>query len=219
MRRRVVFAVIGVVVVALVAAVPLWGHLRENRADGLAVKWGAAASKGEATLADRCVGVMHEDFATTDDPGAAGLGEEAFAAMVPEICELGVERSLISDDGTMSEESGAELTRVVIGRMGEERIKTINFSDLAVNRYQLAKPGRVTRWHRCVAMAYSGWDAQPEQAAAEATKLFRLASRTACTAGVKRGIVPESGAPTVGSQAANELTGLILATMDDLSQR
>lgn len=218
-RRRGVFLVVAVIAVALLAAGPLWGHLRESRADGLAVKYGAATSEGAATLADRCTGVMREDYATTSDPRVAGIGPKTYAFLVPKVCTLGVARGLVADDGTMSEQSGFELTTAVTKRMGQERIQTLIFDELAVGQYHLAEPGKVTRWHRCVAMAYSGWDAQPDGVAdPSATKLWRRASRQACKLGVQRGIVPKSGAPAVGTAAADELNHLILSTLGNLAQ-
>jgi hypothetical protein len=208
--RRLFFVLIPVLAVALiVGAVPLWGHVRESRADGLAVKYGAAPSKDEATLADRCTGVMREDYNTMDFPGKAGIGAKTVALLVPEICALGVERGLVANDGTMTEKSGFELTKAVGERMGPERFKTLNFNELAVSPYHLAKPGHVSRWHRCVAMMYSAWDAQASKTTLPPRQLWLRASRAACTVGIERGIVPKSGAPAPGTVTGREFQQLI----------
>jgi hypothetical protein len=186
-----------------------WGHARESRAAGLAVKHGFAASKGEATLADRCAGVMTEDYKTTTGPRKAGIGEQAFAAMVPEICELGVARGLIADDGTMSEESGFRLTTDVMNTMGQAKVQTLMFTELAVT-YGLARPGKVTRYHRCVAMAYAGWDAaQAQQAELPSKSNWRRGAREGCARALERGLLPASGSPKTGTAEEIELMGLI----------
>jgi hypothetical protein len=131
-----------------------WHHLRLDRANALAVKYGAASSKGEASLADRCVGVMREAYTTTNDPGKAGVPPKTYALLAPKVCALGVERGLVKSDGTMSEDAGRELTLAVIERMGPERVQSLIYTELAVDQYHLATAGKVTRWHRCVAMAY-----------------------------------------------------------------
>jgi hypothetical protein len=218
MRGRRLFVLIPVLAVALIlGAVPLWGHVRESRADGLAVKYGAAPSKEEATLADRCTGVMREDYNTMDFPGKAGIGAKTVAVLVPQICALGVERGLVADDGTMTEKSGYDLTKAVAERMGPERFQTLNFNELAVSQYHLAKPGHVTRWHRCVAMMYSAWDAQASKTTLPPRELWRRTSHEACTAGIERGIVPQSGSPAPETVAGREFRQLMVSMV--LKQR
>jgi hypothetical protein len=51
-RRRAVLVVLAFLALTLLVAAPVWGYLRENRDGGLAVKYGAAVSKGAATFAD-----------------------------------------------------------------------------------------------------------------------------------------------------------------------
>lgn len=217
MRRKLAIAFL-VVFALLVGIVVVMGQVREGRAAELAVKYGSAPSKGEATLADRCIGVMREDYATTDDPRTAGMGPKTFALLAPKVCALGVDRGLVEDDGTMTEQSGFQLMTAVMRRMGAAAIQTLTFNELAVDTYKLAKPGKVTRWHRCVAMAYSGWDAQPEEAGEDARALWQRASRRACTLGIKRGIVPASGVPLPKTPAGERLGQLILETMGTLAQ-
>lgn len=210
-RLKWLLAIAGVLVLAAGGSVA-WGEARENRAAGLAVKHGFAASKSEATLPDRCAGVMIEDYKTTSDPRKAGIGEQAFTVLVPEVCELGVSRGLVSDDGTMTEDSGFQLTLDVMNQMGPDRVQTLMFNELAVN-YGLAQPGKAKRWHRCVAMAYSGWDAAEDQRSSMPSReAWRRGAREACTAGVRSGIVPASGVPEVGSPEADELFALICST-------
>jgi hypothetical protein len=219
MQRRRLFLLLPVLALGLAfGGVALWGQLRESRADGLAVKYGASPSEGQATLADRCTGVMREEYSTTTNPAKAGIGPEAYALMVPKVCALGVERGLIADDGTMSEQSGFELTTAVMERMGPARVQTLVFNELAVTEYHLAEPGHVTRWDRCVAMGYSGWDAQPAQAGLPPLDVARRALREMCTVGIERGIIPESGAPMTDSPDGRELQQLMLSTLAGLTQ-
>ncbi|HWM14921.1 MAG TPA: hypothetical protein VNO56_10600 [Gaiellaceae bacterium] len=195
----------------------LWQHLRESRADGLAVKYGIAASEDEATLADRCTGVMREEYNRSDDPRKAGLPPKVEALLSPKMCALGVQRGLVEDDGTMSEEAGEELSLAVIEQMGVERFQTLLFDELAVTQYHLAKAGEVTRWDRCVAMGYSGWDAQLSKDGLPPRETFRRAIRSACTIGIERGIVPASGAPPTDSPEGAALQQLMLETFVEVS--
>jgi hypothetical protein len=215
-RRRPLFVLIAVLALAFtLGALSLWGHVRDSRADGFAVKHGALPSKSQATLIDRCTGVLRERYNTADHSDKGGVGPKAFALLVPEACALGVERGLVADDGTMSEESGFELGQTVVARMGPARIQTLVFNELAVSQYHLAKPGHVTRWHRCVAMSYEAWDGQASKTrpGMPPRDLWRRTSREACTIGIKRGIIPQSGAPIPGSFAAQQLQALIGTTM------
>jgi hypothetical protein len=72
------------------------------------------------------------------------------------------------------------------------------FNELAVTPYRLARPGHVTRLDRCDAMGYSAYDQlTPAQSASYPPRgRFFAAVRYACTVGIKRGMVPPSGAPT-----------------------
>jgi hypothetical protein len=194
-RWIVPLAVVLAMGVLAVAGVGGWHHLRLDRANALAVKYGAAGSKGEASLADRCVGVMREAYETTDDPGKAGVPPKTYALLAPKVCALGVERGLVKSDGTMSEEGGRELTFAVIERMGPARVQTLIYTELAVDQYHLAPEGEVTRWHRCVAMGYGGFDAQPSKSGLPPRDQFRRAVRSLCTVAIKRGLIPPSGAP------------------------
>jgi hypothetical protein len=213
MTRRLKWLIAVAAVLVLVAGgAAAWGHARESRAAGLAVKHGFASSKDEASLSDRCAGVMIEDFETSTDPRKAGIGEKAFTVLVPEVCELGVSRGLVAADGTMTEESGYQLTLDVMNKLGPDSAQTLIFNELAVN-YGLAQPGKATRWHRCVAMAYSGWDAaQAQGASMPSREAWRRGARDACTEGIRRGIVPASGVPEVGSPEAEELFALVCAS-------
>jgi hypothetical protein len=220
MRRRQVFLLIFVSVLAVVVGgVALRGHVRESRADRLAVKYGAAPSKGEATPVDRCIGTMREEYNTSNDPRKAGLGEKTYALLVPEVCGLGVERDLVADDGTMSSQAGSDLLVAVMERMGPARFQTLQFNDLAVSVYHLAKSGHVTRWHRCVAMSYSGYDARSVKERVGIPRLqFQRISRETCTAAVEQGIIPASGAPALGSAALQEFQRLLLSHVLEISQ-
>lgn len=220
MRRRHVFALVAVVALALVVgAVPLWGYVRESRADGLAVKYGAAPSKGEATLVDRCIGTMREEYNTSNNPGKAGIGEETYALLVPEVCALGVERDLVADDGTMSYQAGSDLVVAAMERMGPARLQTLQFNELAVSQYHLAKSGHVTRWHRCVAMSYSGFDARPAKERDGIPRpLWQRISRDTCTAAVELGIIPASGAPALNSASMQAYQQLLLSHLSEISQ-
>ena len=54
---QVVVLVVGAVILLVGGGAVVWNHFRVDRADGLAVKYGAASSKEAATVGDRCVGV------------------------------------------------------------------------------------------------------------------------------------------------------------------
>lgn len=205
---------------ALLAAgvVGLWKQARVDRADDLAVRYGAASASEAATLADRCVGVMRADYDRSDDPGKAGLPPKTYAVLAPEVCALGVERGLVEDDGTMSTEAGKELTLAVIERFGASRFQTMVYNELAVSQYHLAEPGKVTRLHRCLAMGYGGWDAQPDKDGIPPREVFFEAVRKACRAAMKRGLIPASGVPAPGSPQEAELQALLWDTVLALSR-
>jgi hypothetical protein len=207
----VLVGVVSIVVIALVAAVGLWNP-RVSRADELAVKYGAASATDDASLADRCTGLIREDYDRSSDPGKAGLPPQAFALLAPKVCALGVERGLVQSDGTMSVQAGKDLTLEVIEGMGADRFQTLVFDELAV-AYDLAEPGKATRWDRCVAMGYSGWDAQPTKAGLPPRERFFRAMREVCTVGIKRGIVPPSGAPVINSPEDAAMQQLLTAAL------
>jgi hypothetical protein len=204
-------------VAAVLGGSRLWDYLRVDRANALAVKYGAASTKDDATLAERCTGVMREDYNTTDDPGVAGVPPKAFALLAPKVCELGVERGLVHTDGTMSEKAGYDLTLEVIQRMGAGRVQMLVANELAVAQYHLAKPGEVTSWHRCVALGYAGWDAQSSKEHLPPRDLFRRAVREACSRGIESGLIPASGAPEPDSPAFAEFQRLVALTLLELS--
>jgi hypothetical protein len=219
MRRRHVFVLVAVIALALVVgAVPLWGYVRESRADGLAVKYGAAPSKGKATLADRCTGVMRDGYNRTDDPRTAMIGPKTWAFIAPKVCALGVGRGLVADDGTMTEKAGYDLMLAVTNRMGMGRFQTLMFNELAVGPYHLAKAGHVTRLHRCLAMSYSAYDGLPPGGDLPTRDVWQRISRKVCTTAIKRGIIPESGAPISDSDAGRELQRLMFLTTAELTQ-
>jgi hypothetical protein len=206
--RWVVPVVVLVGAGALVAAgVAAWHEFRMNRANGLAVKYGAASSESEASLADRCIGVSREGYNTTDDPGRAGVPPRVYALLVPEVCALGVERGLVASDGTMSEQAGSDLTLAVIKRMGVERFQTLTYNELAVYQYHLASEEHVNRWHRCVAMGWAGYDAQPSKAGLPPREKVTRAVCTACTTALRRGLLPPSGAPQPAHSRATRFSG------------
>jgi len=216
--RRIAFAVVPLLALAVVGGgFALWKHLRESWADGLAVKYGIAASEDEATLADRCTGVMREAYILSDDPRKAGLPPKIDALLTPKICALGVQRGLVEDDGTMTEQAGEELTLAVIERMGVERFQTLLFDELAVSQYHLARQGEVTAWDRCVAMGYGGWDAQLSKENLPPREPFRRAVREMCTVAVERGIMPASGFPAADSSEGAALQQLMTETFFELS--
>jgi hypothetical protein len=142
---------------------------------------------------------LREEYNRSDSPLKAGFPPQAYALIAPKACALGVERGLVNDDGTMSERTGHDLMVAAVERMGVARFQTLVFNELAVNQYHLAERGRVTRWDRCVAMGYSGYDAQRAQDRLPRRGLFFRAVREACTVGVERGIVPQGGAPATAS--------------------
>lgn len=173
-------------------------HHRVDRANGFAVKYGAAASKGQATPTARCVGEMHHEYDTSNDARKATFPPKVLALLTPKICALGVSEGVVRTDGTMSTTSGYRLTSEIVRRMGVSRFQTLMFNELAVDAYHLARSGHVTRWDRCAAMGYSAYDGQGAKVKTDyppRARMFR-AVRDACTNGIARGLVPPSGAPT-----------------------
>lgn len=217
--RIAALVIVPIVGIALVAGgIGLWHHLRISRADELAVKYGAASSKGDVTLTDRCIGVMSEDYNRSDDPRKAGLPPKANAITTRKMCALGVERGLVSSDGTMTEEAGYDLMRAVIEEMGVTRFQVLVFNELAISPYHLAAAGEVTSWDRCVAMGYSGWDAQVSKEGLPPRELFFKAVRQACSVGLERGIVPASGVAATNSPEGAAVQQLIFETLLKLSR-
>jgi hypothetical protein len=218
-RRQVLLLVFVIIVAVFVGGAAVWGHVRETRADGLAVKYGAAQSKGESTLVDRCIGTMREEYNTSNDAGKAGIGEQTYALLVPEVCALGVERDLVADDGTMSNQAGSDLVVAAMERMGPARLQTIQFNELAISQYHLAKSGHVTRWHRCVAMSYSGYDARAVNERLGIPRLqWQRISRETCTTAVEQGIIPASGAPALNSADMQAYQQLLLSHVSEISR-
>jgi hypothetical protein len=213
-QSRAVVAVIAILAACAAAAFPLRHQLRERRADGLAVKYGIA-TKGHVSLAARCAGVMREDYNTSDDPGIAGVPPKTAALMDKRMCELGVQRGLVKGDGTMSEQAGRELALDVIQRIGVARFQTMTYTELATTQYHLAKPGRVTRFDRCVAMGYAGYDAQPSSRRLPPHDRYRRAVRDVCREGIVRGLVPASGAPIPGTPEGTAFTRLLMTKLAD----
>jgi hypothetical protein len=191
----------------------VWHHVQAGRSNKLAVKYGLATSAGDATAQDRCTAVLRDDYDHSADPGLAGLPPHTFATLVPRICELAVARGRVHSDGTISEADGHQLTIDAVRQIGAAKVQTMTFTELAVSRYHLARPGHVTRWHRCVAMGYSGWDGQRTKTSLPRRDLYQRAIRTACTTGVRRGIVPASGAPVAGSAANAAFQRLVVAAL------
>ena len=98
----------------------------------------------------------------------------------------------------MTYDDSANVTIEVGTRLGTARLQTMVFTELAITEYHLARPGHVTRWDRCAAMGYSGYDALPAKVKSgliPRARMFR-AVRTMCAIGIARGLVPPSGAPT-----------------------
>jgi hypothetical protein len=205
---------------ALVAAgvVGLRNQAQADRAADLAVRYGAAQAANTASLADRCVGVMRADYDRSEDARKAGLPPKAYAVLAPKVCALGVQRGLVEDDGTMSEQAAKDLTLAAVERFGAPRFQTMLYNELAVSQYHLAEPGKVTRLQRCVAMGYAGWDAQPIKDGLPPRDLFFKAVRKACSAGVKRGLIPASGVPVTGSPQEEELQALLTDSVLALSR-
>ncbi|HSC48864.1 MAG TPA: hypothetical protein VLD16_01265 [Gaiellaceae bacterium] len=211
-RRAATVVLVPVLLLAVGGgAVGLWHHLRERRADALAVRYGAASSSSEVTLADRCTGVLRDSYDRYDKPVKVAFPPHTFAVIAPRVCTLGVQRGLVAKDGTMSEQSGYELMVAAVRNLGVARFQTIAFTELAVTRYHLARPGKVTPWDRCVAMGYSGWEARRSQEKLPSRERFFPAVRETCRLGIERGIIPASGAPLPGSRASSALQ-LLLAS-------
>jgi hypothetical protein len=189
---------LGVVIAVMVGAMALINHNRVARSNRLAVKYGLATSTKDVSPAARCTAQFRNDYDTTSSSLKAGLPPGALAVLAPKACALGVQQGVVRQDGTVTEENANKLTVAAIERMGPSRFQTLVFNELAVTPYHLAKQGHVTRWHRCVAMGYSGYDAQSAEMnrALPPRAQFFPAVREACTNGIARGLVPPSGAPS-----------------------
>lgn len=189
---------IGAAVLLIGAAAALVNHNRVARSKRLAVKYGLATSTKDVSLVARCSAAFRDEYETSSSPPTAVLPKNALVVLAPKVCAAGAQRGFVREDGTMTRENAESVTIATVEKLGRARVQTLIYTGLAVSPYHLAKPGHVTRWDRCVAMGYSGYDAQT--AASKSTlppraDFFR-AVRVACTNGIARGLVPASGAPS-----------------------
>jgi hypothetical protein len=218
-RPLALAVIVSILALALGAGgVGIWHHLRESRADGLAVKYGAASSTGKVSLADRWTGVLRESYVHYDAPVKGSFPPRTYARIVPLVCTIGVERGLVKKDGTMSAHDGYTLMIAAVRQFGVAHFQTLAFNELAVSRYHLAKPGEVTRLDRCLAMGYSGWEAARYKTTVPRRAVFFRAVREACAVGIARQIVPASGAPVPNSRASAELQQLLRVALTRLSR-
>jgi hypothetical protein len=207
---QIVVLALGAGLLVIGGAAAVINHQRVNRANGYAVKYGAAASTGQATITSRCVGEMRHEYDTTSDPRAAAIPSRVLAVLAPKICALGVSEHAVRKDGSMSEAAGYRLTKEIAQRMGVSRFQTLIYNTAAVDTYHLARPGHVSRWDRCVAMGYREYDSQTAKVKnyyRSRTHFFQSIRRM-CTVGIARGLIPASGAPT-----RQEMTILLRETL------
>jgi hypothetical protein len=194
---RIVFlAVVGLAIVGVGGGVIL-SHHRIDRANKDAVKYGVASSTKHVSLTVRCAGAVHAYY-DTKSPLKTGIPPHFLTFIAPKVCARAVQEGRVQPDGSMSYDDIANSTAQVMSQIGMARVQTMIFTELAVNPYHLARPGAVTRRDRCLAMGYSGYDAQKpavKRNLPPRSRFFR-AVREACTNGIARGLVPPSGAPT-----------------------
>jgi hypothetical protein len=200
---QIVVVAIGVGALVIGSAAALMNQNRVAHSNRLAVKYGLATSTKHVSLVARCTAALRNEFDTSSAQSKAMLPAGGLAVLAPRICAVGVQQGVVEQDGTMTREDAEDATVAAIGRLGQARVQTLIFNELAVTRYHLAKPGHATRWDRCVAMGYSGYDGLTAQIRSEfppRARFFR-AVRSACTNGVTRGMVPPSGAPSTNDTA------------------
>jgi hypothetical protein len=195
---QIVVLAVGVGLLAIGGAAAFVNQSRVARSNRLAVKYGLATSTKHVSLVARCTAALTNEYDTTSAPSKASLPPGGLAVLAPKICALGVQEGVVRQDGTMTREDAKTVTVAALERMGKARVQTLIFNELAVAPYHLAKPGHVTRWDRCVAMGYSGYDGLTAAAKSSFPPRSRFfqAVRTACTNGIARGLVPQSGAPS-----------------------
>jgi hypothetical protein len=184
-------------------------HKRVQRANDLAVRYGLARSPDAVSEVGRCTAALRDDYDHTDSVEKAGLPPKTLKALAPHVCSLAVEQGLVNSAGELKDSAaGKRLTVEAIKEIGVARFQTMEFTELAV-RYQLAAAAnQATRWDRCVAMGLSGYDAQSSRAGLPSRELWERAVRRACAVGVRRGLVPNSGAPSTATTRALMLEAL-----------
>jgi hypothetical protein len=188
--------VLGLAIVGTGAGV-LVSHHRVDRANKDAVKYGVAGSTKHVSLTARCAGAVHAYY-DTKSPLKTGIPPHFVTFLAPKVCAHAVQEGFVHPDGSMSYDDIANSTAQVMSQVGMTRVQTMVFTELAVNPYHLARQGAVTRLDRCLAMGYSGYDAQKPAVKRDfpARSRFFRAVREACTNGIALGLVPPTGAPT-----------------------
>jgi hypothetical protein len=205
-RRRIVVAVLilTAALMCVAAASALVRHNRVSRANERAVALGLAPTRASVSLRDRCVARAIDEYDASTDPGKAGIPPRAFRFVIPKACALGIRRGLVRDSGSFSGNAWP-LFNEAGNRYGKARIQMMIFTELAVVPYRLKRTAAaVTRFDRCLAMGFSAYDATPaevKQASPPRATFFRIVRR-ACTIGIRRGLIPESGAPSRSTTAA-----------------
>jgi hypothetical protein len=202
-RRRpptwqIVVLAIGAGLLVIGGAAAIVSHHRVAHSNRLAVKYGLATSTKQVSLVARCTAALRDEYDTASAPARAVIPPGAWTVLAPNICALGVQEGVVRQDGTMTRQDGEKVAVATFERMGQARVQTMMFNELAVTPYRLAKPGHVTRWDRCLAMGYSAYDglsAEMKSDLPTRARFFR-AVRSACTNGIARGLVPPSGAPS-----------------------
>src|SRR5438067_2687843 len=146
---QIVFLVVlGLAIVGAAAGV-LLSHLRVDRANRDAVRYGLATSTKHVSLTARCAGAVHAYY-DTKSPLTTGIPPHAIQVLAPKVCDLGVQQGLVQPDGSMSYDDMANATAQAMNQIGMARLQTMIFNELAVTPYHLARIGAITRWDRCV---------------------------------------------------------------------
>jgi hypothetical protein len=167
---------------------------------GLAMRQPARAATARAahagSLRQDCVNELQREYNSSTNPRKVYLPAPIVRQLAPRVCALAERRGLLDAGVRLADTDAQELTTEVIGQIGVSRFQTILFTELAVSQYHLASTARlVTRLERCIAMGLSAYDADHARDSYPPRPRWAAAVRRACATGVRRGLVPASGAP------------------------
>jgi hypothetical protein len=186
-RRQIVF---GALALTLAGAAALVLAMRQP------ARVATAPSADAGTLRQRCVDELEREYHTSTNPRKIYMSPRIIRQLGPRICALAERRGLLDGGVRLASADAQELTTEAIGQIGVARFQTILFTELAVSQYHLARSARrVTRLDRCVAMGLSAYDADHETDPYPPRPRWAQAVRRACATGIRRGLVPASGAP------------------------
>jgi hypothetical protein len=185
-RRTIVFTALALAAAAAALAVVVAGGRPRE----------ASAAAG-ATPRQRCVAELFREYDSSSDPSKIVLPPRIARMVAPRVCALAEQRGLLENGVALASADAQDLTTEVVRRIGIARFQTLLFTELAFSQYHLARTrSTVTRLDRCVAMGLSAYDAHHASDAYPPRPRWTVAVRRACTTGIRRGLVPPSGAPS-----------------------